>query len=183
MEALPLDRSQKRRALPPFRSSHILDPIREGPDSVHATLAVRHPMEALNVRKQDAIPEKRDWNYSRRSHVRSSKALNLVAKLRMNASCCIIAITRAFKKYRLHSAHVTATPFLSLIPPFLLRSCILPLRFCDPRWLHLYKERKGEMKLSGCVEIKKIKAMSLSRSSRNEPKKNYQRAICPGFAC
>jgi hypothetical protein len=107
----------------------------------------------------------------------------------MNASCCIIAITRAFKKYRLHSvsgdsvfiesdslhsAHVTATPFLSLIPPFLLRSCFLPLRFCDPRWLHLYKERKGEMKLSGCTGDQENKATSLSRSSRNEPKKKYQ---------
>src|ERR1700751_1993031 len=86
----------------------------------------------------------------------------------MNASCCIIAITRAFKKYPLHSvsgdsvfiesdsvhsAHVTAAPFLSLIPPFLLRSCIFPLRFCDPRWLHLYKESKsGRTSLSASTK-------------------------------
>ena len=76
-----------------------------------------------------------------------------------------------------HSAHVTATPFLSLIPPFLLRSCILPLRFCDPRWLHLYKERKGEMKLSGCTGDQENKATSLSQSSRNEPKNNQSKQM------
>jgi len=108
----------------------------------------------------------------------------------MNASRCIIAITRAFKKYRLHSvsgdsvfiesdsvhsAHVTATPFLSLIPPFLLRSCILPLRFCDPRWLYLYKERKGEMKFSGCMGDQEKKPRLFHGVSRNEPLKKYQR--------
>ena len=75
------------------------------------------------MRKQDAIPEKRDWNYSRRSHVRSSKALNLVAKLRMNASCCIIAITRAFKKYRLHSVPADSV---------FIRERFCSLRSCDP---------------------------------------------------
>jgi len=50
-----------------------------------------------------------------------------------------------------HSAHVTATPLLSLIQRFLLRPCALPLRFCDPRWLHYIKKEKGEKKLSGCV--------------------------------
>ena len=108
----------------------------------------------------------------------------------MNASRCIIAITRAFKKYRLHSvsgdsvfiesdsvhsAHVTVAPFLSLMPPFLLRSCILPLRFCDPRWLHLYKERKGEMKLSRCTGDQENKAnVSFTKFSQRTLKK-YQR--------
>jgi hypothetical protein len=71
-EALPLDRSQKRRALP-FRSSHILDPIQEGPDSVRVTFSRRSPNGGPGRAKtRTQSREKRAWNSSRRSHVRSS---------------------------------------------------------------------------------------------------------------
>ena len=50
---------------PPFRSSHILDPIPEGPNSVRVTFSRRSPpMEALDIRKQVQSPAKRAWNSS-----------------------------------------------------------------------------------------------------------------------
>src|SRR5271157_988988 len=56
-----------------------------------------------------------------------------------------------------HSAHVTATPPLSLIQPFLLRPCVLPLRFCDPRWLHYIRKKGGKEIIWVFYEIKNIK--------------------------
>src|SRR6266478_8862555 len=158
-------RSQKRHPLP-FRSSHILDPIPEGPDSVRVTFSRRSlngcPWTCENrAQYMGLFPSVTCTEFER-----SSKTLNLVAKISNERKLLYNCDHTSVKKYRLHSvsgdsvfiesdsvhsAHVTATPFLSLIPPFLLRSCILPLRFCDPRWLHLYKRKKREMKLSGCT--------------------------------
>ena len=56
-----------------------------------------------------------------------------------------------------HSVPVTATPLLSLIQPFLLRPCVLPLRFCDPQWLHYIKKEKGKRNYLGVCGIKNIK--------------------------
>jgi hypothetical protein len=64
-----------------------------------------------------------------------------------------------------HSAHVTATPLLSLIQPFLLRPCVLPLRFCDPRWLHYIKKERGKKKLSRVCAGSEYKAAPFSRNS------------------
>ena len=64
-----------------------------------------------------------------------------------------------------HSAHVTATPLLSLIQPFLLRPCVLPLRFCDPRWLHYIKKERGKRNYLGVVRDQEYKAAPFSSNS------------------
>src|SRR5271165_5265486 len=84
-----------------------------------------------------------------------------------------------------HSAHVTATPLLSLIQLFLLRPCVLPLRFCDPRWLHYIKKERGKRNYLGVCEIKnrkprlfrRIPSINLNAWDANAPTKERKQAM------